>query len=175
MEVWSFNVSPMWRATFGGTPAIMPQNLDPANWTFEYHPRPGESLTLAVSRPVAVKGGSLAIDDAALAVSVGKRATETTLALSYRSTQGGRHSITLPADARVSEVRVDGVPVAVRPENGELPLAVLPGSHQVQVNWQRDAGVRVHTEVPAVDLRTPSSNISTTMHKPASAPLLALK
>ncbi len=167
VEVWSFNVSPMWQTTFSGTPAVMPQHMDPANWTFEYHPRPGESLRIAVSRPVAAKGSSLAIDNAELAVNVGKRATESTLALSYRSTQGGRHAIKLPADVRVSEVSVDGTPVPVRPENGELPLAVLPGSHRVQVHWQRDAGVSLHTEAPAVDLRTPSSNISTLLRLPA--------
>ena len=167
IEVWSFNVSPMWRAAFSGPPAVMPQNLDPANWTFEYHPRPGESLTLAVSRPLAVKGGSLAVDNVLLSAAVGKRATESSLALSYRSTQGGRHAIQLPADARVSEVRLDGASVPVRPENGVLPLPVLPGSHQVHINWQSDSGASVNTKAHAIDLKIASSNISTVLRLPA--------
>lgn len=167
IEVWSFNVSPMWQTRFSGPPAVMPDNVDASNWTFEYHPRPGESLTLAVTRPGAAKGDSLAIDNASLTVNVGKRATEAALALSYRSTQGGRHVIKLPADAQVTDVNVDGASVPVRPEKGELPLAVLPGSHRVQIRWQSDEGVSLHTQAPTVDLQTASSNISSVLRLPA--------
>jgi len=166
-EVWSFSISPMWRVEFSGLPAVMPENLDPANWSFDYYPRPGESLTLKIARPGAAAGGTLAIDNVLLISSVGKRATETTLSLSYRSTQGGRHAIHLPPDARVSAVNVDGASVPVRPDQGELPLAVLPGAHRIQVDWQRDGGATLRTGAAAVDLGSASSNISVTLRLPA--------
>ncbi len=166
-EIWIFNVSPMWRVQFSGLPAVMPENLDPANWSFEYHPRPGETLTLKVSRPGAAPGGTLAIDNVQLAAVVGKRATESSLTLSYRSTQGGRHSIHLPADAHVSQVSVDGNSVPMRPDQGELPLAVLPGAHRIQVDWQRDTGASLRTRSAAVNLGSASSNINVTLRLPA--------
>jgi hypothetical protein len=166
-EVWSFNISPMWRVEFAGVPAAMPQNLDPANWSFDYYPRPGETLTLKISRPGAAAGGSLAIDNVSLTAGVGKRTTESTLSLNYRSTQGGRHAIHLPLAARVSEVTVDGVSVPVRPDQGELPLAVLPGTHHVLVNWQSDAGAGLRTGAPEVDLRSASSNVNVALRLPA--------
>ncbi len=167
IEVWSFNVSPMWRGNFTGLPAVLPENVDASNWTFEYHPRPGESLKIGVTRPAAAKGDSLAIDNASLTADVGKRATEVSLELSYRSTQGGRHVISLPPSAQVTEVNVDGTNVPVRPEKGELPLAVLPGSHRLHIRWQENAGVGMHTQAPAVDLKSPSSNIRSVLRLPA--------
>jgi hypothetical protein len=167
IEVWSFDISPMWRVDFSGIPAVMPEDLEPGNWSFDYYPRPGESLTLKVSRPDAAVGGTLAIDNVVLSSQVGKRATESTLNLNYRSTQGGRHAIHLPPDARVSEVTVDGNSVPVRPDKGELPLAVLPGAHRIQVDWQRDTGAGLRTRAPAVDLGNASSNISVTLRLPA--------
>jgi len=167
IEVWSFNVSAMWRGSFAGLPAVMPENVDASNWTYEYHPRPGESLKITVTRPAAAKGDSLAIDSTSLTVDVGKRATEVSLELAYRSTQGGRHVISLPADAQVTEVNLDGANVPVRPENGELPLAVLPGSHRLHIRWQDNVGVGVHTQAPAVDLKSPGSNIRSVLRLPA--------
>ena len=166
-EVWSFNVSPMWRVEFSGMPAVMPEELDPANWSFDYYPRPGETLTLRIARPVAAAGGSFAIDNVMLGTRVGKRTSDTTLELNYRSTQGGRHGIRLPADARVSEVAVDGVSVPVRPDQGELPLAVLPGTHRIHVAWQGDQGAGLQTRAPAVDLHNASSNVHVAVLLPA--------
>src|ERR1700730_11378761 len=107
-EVWIFSVSPTWQVEFTGVPAVMPENLRSEDWTFEYFPRAGETLTLKISRPPAAKGGTLAIDDAGLDYDVGKRSTNASLKFSYRSTRGDRHSVKLPAGARVTAVTVDG-------------------------------------------------------------------
>ena len=166
-EVWVFQVSPMWRVAFSGPPAVMPEKLDATGWTFEYFPRPGETLTLDISRPPAAPGGTVAIDNVSLELDVGKRSTNTTLQLIYRSTQGTRHDILLPEAARVSAVTVDGVEVSIRPDKGRLPLALLPGAHRLQVNWQSSDGVSMGLRIPAIDLQVPSSNISTVLHVPS--------
>ena len=51
-------------------------------------------------------------------------------------------------------------------EKGELPLALLPGAHRVQINWQSDDGTSVVTRLPRVDLEAPSSNIGTVVRIP---------
>jgi hypothetical protein len=166
-EVWIFRVSPTWQVEFAGVPAVMPENLRSGDWTFEYFPRAGETLTLKISRPPAATGGTLAIDDAGLDYDVGKRSTNASLKFSYRSTRGDRHSVKLPAAARVTAVTVDGENIPVRMEKGELPLALLPGAHRVQINWQSDAGAGIVTRLPHVDLEVPSSNVGIVVRIPA--------
>jgi hypothetical protein len=166
-EVWIFKVSPMWRVVFSGVPAVMPENLPTDDWSFEYFPRAGETLNLRISRPAAAPGGTIAIDSANLEFEVGKRSTNATLQLSYRSTQGGRHSVRLPETARITAVMVDQRSVAVRPEKGVLPLALLPGAHQVQIAWQSSDAAKLITRTPDIDLELPSSNVSATLRMPA--------
>jgi hypothetical protein len=165
-EVWIFSVSPTWQVAFAGVPAVMPENLQSGDWTFEYFPRAGETLTLKTSRPAAVKGGTLAIDNVGLEYNVGKRSTNEILQFSYRSTRGDRHSVKLPPAVRVTAVTVDGETVPVQMEKGELPLALLPGAHRVQINWQSDDGARTFTRLPRVDLKVPSSNVGTVVRLP---------
>src|SRR5690606_34168799 len=131
-EVWRFHVSPEWNVSFEGFPAVMPEDLSGA-WAFEFHPRPGERLRLNISRPEPAAGSTFAIDSVRQQIRLGKRSTDTTLQLSYRSTQGGRHSLDLPVDARVSQVVLDGRPVSLRPDQGVLSFGLLPRSHTVRV------------------------------------------
>jgi hypothetical protein len=165
-EVWIFSVSPTWRVEFAGVPAVMPENIQSGEWTFEYFPRAGETLTLKVSRPAAAQGVTLAIDDVGLEYIVGKRSTNETLRFSYRSTRGDRHSVKLPPAVHVTSVTVDGGTVPVQTENGELPLALLPGGHQVEIVWQADDGAAAFTRLPQVDLQVPSSNVTTMVRLP---------
>jgi hypothetical protein len=166
-EVWIFSVSPTWQVEFAGVPAVMPENLRSGDWTFEYFPRAGETLTLKISRPSAAKGGTLAIDDVGLDYDVGKRSTNASLKFSYRSTRGDRHTVKLPAGARVTAVTADAENVPVRMENGDLPLALLPGAHRVQINWQSDDGATLVTRMQHVDLEVPSSNVGAVVRIPA--------
>jgi hypothetical protein len=166
-EVWSFNVSPQWNAKFDGTPAVLPLDLGAEEWSYEFHPRSGESLTLRITRPQAVEGATLAFDGVELSAEIGKRSTDASLTLRYRSTQGGRHVLRLPEDARVSSVTIDGRSIPIRPQNGELPIALSPGSYVLDIDWQSDSGVAVRTRAPAVDVGSASSNIRTRLSLPA--------
>jgi hypothetical protein len=164
-EHWSFDVGPSWHAEFSGLPATAPGDGG-GTWTFDYYPRPGERLKVAITRPAAVPGGTLAFDAATLRIEVGDRSSNSELELAYRSTQGGRQALLLPADAVVTRVTSDDETVAVRPENGQLLLAVLPGSHAWGVQWQRQGGARVFTRPDAVALGAPVSNLRTTLTVP---------
>jgi len=162
-EVWTFRVSPMWRVAFDGTPAVLPETVRPDSWTYEYYPRAGEVLKLSVSRPAAVVGNTVAIDKVNQEIRVGKRTSDLKLTLIYRSTQGNQHSIGLPPGARLTAVSVDDKAVPLRAENGQLPLALIPGVHRVQVDWQSDDAAGVITRSPRVDLQVASSNVTTTL------------
>ncbi|HKU90624.1 MAG TPA: hypothetical protein VJP84_12600 [Steroidobacteraceae bacterium] len=173
-EVWSFLVSPQWHVEFEGFPPVMPESLNAGNWVFRFIPRPGEKLVAHVTRPKGAEGTTLAIDSVRHTVEVGKRSTNNSLQFQYRSTQGGRHVVKLPTSARVTSVRFDNQPVQLRPEKGELPLALSPGSHVVEVDWEQSEDAGFRTRPSAVDLGSPASNIFTQVNMPASRwPLFA--
>ena len=174
-EVWNFSVSPQWHVAFDGFPAVMPENIDGQNWVYQYFPRPGEKLMLAITRPAAAPGATLAIDRVLHSLRVGTRSSDGAVDFSYRSTEGGRHAIKLPQDARVQSVAVDGIVVPLRPEKGELSLGLLPGSHRVTINWQSPRGNSFARQGEAVDLGSPASNIATRLQLPDDRwPLFAL-
>jgi hypothetical protein len=165
-EAWVFRVSPAWHAEFAGVPAVMPENLQSGDWTFEYFPRAGETLTLTVSRPSAAKGDTLAVDTVLLEYQLGKRSTNALLQFGYRSTRGDRHVVKLPPAVRVTSVSVDGATVPVQTDKDELPLALLPGAHRVEIRWQSDDEITSLTRPLPVDLRVPSSNVGIVMRLP---------
>lgn len=174
-EVWNFVVNPQWRVSFSGVPATLPDQADAGPWVFSFFPRAGETLQLGILRPVAVPGPTLAIDGVSHQRRVGARSSDEALEFAYRSTQGGRHSITLPAAARVTSVMIDDAAVPLRPERGELSIGLLPGQHRVQVQWQSPTGATLGSSLDAVDLHSPASNIHTELTLPADRwPLFAL-
>ncbi len=158
-EVWSFVVNPQWNVSFEGFPPVLPEDVNAPVWVFRFTPRPGEKLIAHVTRPKAAGGTTLAIDSVDVSTSVGKRSGNTTLEFDYRSTQGGRHVIRLPDGARVTAVNFDHTPVQLRPEKGELPLALTPGAHNVQITWEESRDVGFRTHAGGVDLRSAASNI----------------
>ncbi len=166
VEVWEFTVSPQRHAAFEGFAATLPEELQ-GEWVFEFHPRPGEQLAARFTRPTAVPGAALAVDAVERSLSIGKRATDSELTVRYRSTQGGRHVVKLPADARVTAVSVDGESLALRPEKGELSIPILPGEHTLKVMSTQPRGVATVVRPDALDLGAPASNVTTTLRLPA--------
>lgn len=156
-EVWQVSVGPFWRVAFSGTPAVA--SYDPGvAWSFL--PFPGETLSLAVSRPEALSGDSLAIDVAALRFSPGKRASDATLSYTLRATRGGQQALTLPHDAELLRVVIDGREHHLKLEQGRLGLPVVPGQQRVEISWRQPQGLTALLRSPAVDLGTSASNIS---------------
>jgi hypothetical protein len=173
-EVWRFVVTPQWSVHFSNLPATLPETPYTTPWVFEYHPRPGETLDLTVTQPPAVAGSTLAIDRVHQDVNIGHRSTEESIQLHYRSTQGGRQNLSFPKDALVTGVSVDGEPVAIRPDNGELALAVLPGEHNVEIEWRSSRGDSFAARPSAVDLHIAASNVETSLSLSANRwPLFA--
>ena len=127
-EHWGFEVAPTWHVEFKVAPAVMPAG-GAGGLIAEYYPRPGEHLSVSVTRPQGIAGGTLAFDGVQLSSVVGKRSSDTTLALAYRSTQGGRQGLRLPGGCarHRSPLSARNVFFGLRPERGELWLSALPG------------------------------------------------
>ncbi|HYM41174.1 MAG TPA: hypothetical protein VET46_00275 [Steroidobacteraceae bacterium] len=163
-ERWVFAVGSTWHVDIGGIPPVAPGH--DADGTYEYYPRPGEHLAVRITRPEPVAGGTLAYDGAELMLNAGKRSSDLSLVLAYRSTQGGREVVHLPDDAEVTLVRSDNDTLGLRPEKGELSLPALPGRHTWTVNWRSATGAAVVTRAPAVSLASPAGNLHIGMRIP---------
>jgi hypothetical protein len=83
-----------------------------------------------------------------------------------RSTKGGQHVIKLPEDARVLGVMFDRQPQQLRPEKGELPLALTPGVHDIEVVWEQARELSWRTRPDEIDLRSPGSNVQFAVQLP---------
>jgi hypothetical protein len=130
----------------------------------EWRPWPGESVTLAMTKPEGFPGQTLTIDHAALDVSPGRRATDATLALEVRSSRGGQHVVTLPQDAELQSVAVNGAQQPIRQDKRSVTLPIAPGTQTIQLAWRAPQGIATRVFSPEVSLAVPSVNADTTIH-----------
>ena len=166
-EVWKITLNPMWHAEFTGLPETQPQaGAADDYWTHEFHPLPGEKLTVKVTRPEAVAGDSIALDSVTLTSNVAQHAAEHTLNLSLRSTRGGEHAIDLPNGAQVLGVDKDGQTQNLRPREGKLSLPITPGTQRFTVRWRDSNELGLSSSSPALNLHLAAANLNLALNLP---------
>ena len=159
-EVWRLEVSPLWHLETDGIAPV--QNLSVADrWLPTWRPWPGESLELRLSRPVGVPGPTLTLDRSNLTLTPGRRATDATLALLLRSSQGGRHRILLPEGAELTRFAIDDQPRPLALQGRGLDLPLVPGSQRIQLEWRAPGGVTGIYRPATLDLGTAGVNADT--------------
>jgi len=159
-EVWRIDVSPVWHITYDGIPVVH-HTSRAGNWLPEWRPWPGESVNIAVARPEGIGGRTLTIERSNVKVSPGKRATDVALQMDLRSSQGGQHKITLPEDAELQKVRIDGKSQPIRQEGRSIALPVTPGKQRVEITWRNNGeGIQLIQKSPVIDLGTENVNTS---------------
>lgn len=148
-EVWRFDVSPLWHAEFSG---IAPILLTSGDYRLEsYQPWPGERVDVAITRPAGVPGQVVTLDAATLSVQPGERATDETLELDLRVSQGGQYRLKLPPSTIAQSLQIDGVAQPLRLEGDQLVLPLHPGSQHFQIVLRADHGVSALTRTPAFE------------------------
>jgi hypothetical protein len=174
-EVWRVRVSPLWRAQFSGVPESVLQRKDAGNeWhEFIFYPLPGETLKLTVGKPEPVAGSTQAIEKVSLQTSVGLRASEYTLNLQLRASQGGERVLTLPAQDELLAVTRNGESLNLRLENGKLSLPVQPGEQAYEIRFRDTSSAGLHNRTPPIALGLPAANISLGLSLPDNRWVLA--
>jgi hypothetical protein len=148
-EVWRFDVSPLWHAEFAG---IAPIFHTAGDFRLEtYQPWPGEKVEVAISRPAGVPGQVVTLDAATLSMRPGERATDHTLDLDLRASQGGQYRLKLPESTTAQSLQVDGAPQPLRIEGGQLVLPLHPGAQHFTIALRADRGVSTLTHTPAIE------------------------
>jgi hypothetical protein len=163
-EVWRLDPSPLWHVSAAGIPAV--DALAAGTRQREWRPWPGEKLALTLERPEGAGGETLTIDRSQLTLSPGLRATDATLALSLRSSQGGQHFVTLPEGAELTELTLDGAQQPLRQEGLRVSIPLAPGAHQAMLRWREQAGISNWFRTAAVDLGAPSVNAHVELNVP---------
>lgn len=167
VEVWVLDTSPIWHTQITGIPAIQTGNLP------IWQPWPEESISIAVSRPEAVKGSVMTIEQAQLTYTPGDRASSASLLLSLRTNQAGHYNFTLPEGASLERVSIDGDDTPLLAVNGQVKIPLHPGEQELEIHWQDNKGTRLNTTSPSINLGSHSSNLTIDMNLPADRwPLL---
>ncbi|MEN8128613.1 MAG: lysostaphin resistance A-like protein [Pseudomonadota bacterium] len=161
-ELWRADIGPIWHVELSGIPVVHHQ--DPSQrWLPEWRPWPGEQVQLDITRPEGVAGQTITIDRSHLRISTGRRATEANLALTIRSSQGGRHRLILPEQVRLQSVSIDGVAQPIRQQGRQVDLPIRPGKQDIRMNWRRAEGIHSRLKTPEMDLGAASVNSSITV------------
>lgn len=163
-EIWRVDVSPIFHLEYTGIPIILHQQGD--RWYPTWHPWPGEEVKLSITRPFGVEGQTITIDKVTLENQPGRRAGTTKLSLSIRSSQGSRHTITLPDNVQLQEVRIDGRVMPIRLENNKVVLPIKPGRQEILLQWSEPSGITTYYTSPRIDLGLDSVNNSIEVQLP---------
>lgn len=156
IEVWKADVSPIWHIEPSGIPMIHLNSE--GQWLPEWHPWPGEKITLEITRPQAVEGQTLTIDNSSLSVKPGQRTRDAELKISLRSSQGSQHTLILPEKAVLQSVVIDGQTQPIRQQGRKLTVPVNPGKQEVLISWQESQAIAMALTTPRVDLGQDSVN-----------------
>jgi hypothetical protein len=173
-EIWRVVVSPTWHVEFAGVPPIAmasDENLrDYRN--FEFHPLPGETLNIRVTRPAAAQGATRAIDSVRFAEAIGQRATTSTLGLTVRASRGGDEIVELAASLEVVGATRDGTALNLRAQDGKLTLPIVPGTHSFEIRLREEKPLGFVAQTPAIRLASPAANIDLALDLPVDRWLL---
>jgi hypothetical protein len=165
-EIWRLDASAIWHVEIGGISVVHHQAK--GRWLPEWRPWPGESVTLHLTRPQGVLGQVLTIDRSRLIVKPGQRTTDNRLLLNLRSSRGMQHKLTLPENAILQSVAINGKSQPIRQEGQFVTLPITPGRQQVELSFQQQRGIEQRFSTPRVDLGIDSVNTSIEINMPSN-------
>lgn len=155
-EVWRLNASPIWHVEAAGLTPIH-HHSGGGTWQPEWHPWAQEQITLDISRPEGIEGETKTIESSIVKIKPGIRSTGMSLSFIIRSTRGDQQNVTLPDNAVIQSIKINGREQPTKKDNTVvLPLA--PGSQRVEINWNSPDGIATLFRVPKIDLGSDSVN-----------------
>jgi hypothetical protein len=135
VETWILDASPIWHCEASGIPMIHHQD-DSGIWKPEWRPWPGESVTIRVSRPAAIAGQGITVDQAALGMTPGERFRQAQLTTSIRTSGGSQFPVLLPPGSVLEQVTINGKIQPIRQEDRKVILPLEPGARSAVLEWR---------------------------------------
>lgn len=171
-EVWRLDASAIWHVDIEGIPVIHHQR--DGQWLPEWRPWPGESVTLTLTRPSAVAGQVLTIDRSHLRFIPGQRHSDSHLSLRLRSSRGAQHHITLPDDAQLLGVTINGKSQPIRQIGNRVTLPIVPGEQTIEIQFRQERGLIGKLMTPEINLNSVSVNAHISVEMPTHRWVLLL-
>ncbi len=135
VETWILDASPIWHCEATGIPVIHHRD-DSGIWRPEWRPWPGESVTISVSRPAAIAGQRITVDQAALEVTPGERFRQARLTVNIRTSEGSHFPLMLPPGSLLEQVTIDGKIQPIRQEDRKVTIPLEPGARSAILEWR---------------------------------------
>ena len=164
-ETWILDAAPLWRCTITGLTATAHQD-SAQNWQPRWRPWPGEQVTIDVTRPKAVAGRTITIDNARLTVTPGQRFSRSELTVGLRSSKGGHHQIELPEMANLQAVTVNGTQLPIRQDGQIVNIPLEPGRQRIGVQWLEINASMNLIKGPRVHIGDAAVNAAVNVHMP---------
>jgi hypothetical protein len=164
IESWTLVASQVWNVGITGLPPI----FEPGNeeLTPVWHPWPGESAELKITRPEAIAGATVTVESASHEVAIGARQRTSKLDLSIRCSLGEDFTIDLPGEAEVTSLTLGGNTIPVRKDGTKLIVPLSPGQQLLSASWKTDVPLGFHVGAGEVRLPVEAANISTSLSMP---------
>lgn len=172
IELWKLDTSTQWRVALAGIAPVVHQ--EGGRWMPTWQPWPGEQVIINVSKPVGVAGQTFTVDRVDSIVNPGARATDVSVQVALRSSQGGNHRFQLPAGAELLVVTVDGQVLPVQQQAGAVMVPITPGAHVVKVDWREPRGMSWWFQSQALNVGAAGVNDRTSVNVPADRVVLAV-
>ncbi|MBI5896787.1 MAG: hypothetical protein HZB24_12560 [Desulfobacterales bacterium] len=150
-ETWVLDASAVWHCDLEGIAVVHHQDAA-GQWQPSWQPWPGEQVTIQVSRPPAVAGQTKTIDRADLTLTPGRRFGQGQLQLNLRTSRGGQHTLSLPPNANLQQVTVNGQSLPVQQDGAFVTVPLQPGAQELSVQWQQLAPFSMFYRVPPVKI-----------------------
>lgn len=148
VESWTLSWGSIWHVQWHGLPLIASNQIGNVMW----RPWPGESLMLQVQRPAGEAGQTLTLDQSVLQVRPGQRSSDMQLNMTLRSSLGQQHTMSLPDEAQLTEVLIQGNKIPLELIDNNLTLPINPGEQQIQVKWQQDSAMTMMFSSPQTQI-----------------------
>ena len=157
LETWRILPSSLWRIQHDGIPTV--KEGDTGNMLEPFwRPWPSEQLTVNVTRPSGIKGPTHTLESAVLVYSAGKRVQKSALGLSIRSSLGEEYTVTLPDDAEVLSVQLDGDSLNI-PADNQVRIPLQPGIQLLEIDFQQHSELGLISRTPVIGLPDGATNI----------------
>lgn len=164
VERWHLVTSPIWNVSMSGIAPIYEaneQDLIPA-----WHPWPGESVDIQLSKPVAIQGDIVTIQNVDYDTQLGSRLRNYTLSLDLECSIANDFVVELDSNSQNVSLEIDGKPVPVQQVDSSLTLSLQPGRHLAKMEWRSPLPLTTVTRSATVTLPIEASNISSTVVVP---------
>jgi hypothetical protein len=164
VERWHLITSPIWNVSHTGLDPIFAseeKDLIPL-----WHPWPGENVTIGFSKPPAVTGDIVTVQDVNHETVLESRLRTSKLALDLECSLANDFLIGLDPEADVSSLQIGKQSIPVQRDGANLVVPARPGKQSVAVEWRMSKAMATTVGASRVQLPVKASNISTVMWMP---------